>query len=69
MPSAKRKEIESKSFSIYKKTWLILKDLEHSYIQQGEPNKPLKVIVHNAIEAYSENEKKRLRKRSESSKS
>lgn len=63
MPSrVKKEDLESKSFSIYKKTWILLKDLEHLYIQNGEPNKPLKLIAHDAIKEYTKKEKQRREK-------
>jgi hypothetical protein len=53
---------ESKSFAIYEKTWLLLKELEHLYLQNGGAYKPLKEIAHEAIEQHAKKEKKRLRK-------
>jgi len=48
---------ESKSFAIYEKTWLMLKDLEHQYLQTTGETKPLKEIAHEAIEAYIKKKK------------
>ena len=56
----KKEDSESKSFAIYEKTWRILKELEHMYLQASEKNKPLKEIAHDAIEDYFKKEKKRL---------
>jgi hypothetical protein len=52
---------ESKSFAIYTKTWLLLKDLEHLYLQNGKENKPLKEIAHEAIEDFVKKEKQKLK--------
>jgi len=49
----KKEGSKSKSFAIYEKTWLILKELEHRYLQASRKNKPLKEIAHEAIEEYS----------------
>lgn len=56
----KKEDSESKSFSMHKKTWLILKELEHLYLQVFGKNKPLKEIAHEAVEGYFKKEKKRL---------
>jgi len=49
----KKEESESVSFAIYKKTWLTLKDLEHQYLKKEGKQKPLKEIVHEAVEQYA----------------
>ncbi len=52
-----KEDSKSKGFSIYDKTWLVLKDLEHFYIKRDGNCRPLKEIVHDAIEVYSKKEK------------
>lgn len=56
----KKEGLESKSFAIYERTWRILKELEHLYLQISEKNKSLKEIAHEAIEKFFTKEKKRL---------
>ncbi len=53
----KKENSESKGFAIYKKTWLILKELEHNYLLTEGKTKPLKEIAHDAIEEYAKKEK------------
>jgi hypothetical protein len=48
----KKEGSESKSFAIYEETWLLLKELEHSYLKETDKNKPLKEIAHEAIKRY-----------------
>ena len=48
-----KEDSNSKGFSIYEKTWFILKDLEHFYIKKEGNCRPLKEIVHDAIEEYA----------------
>jgi len=52
----KKENSESISFAIYKKTWLLLKDLEHLYLQRDK-KKPMKEIAHEAIEELYNREK------------
>lgn len=59
----RKKDYKSKSFSLYEKTWLILKELEHINLQTTVKNKPLKEIAHVAIEEYYNKEKKKLGKK------
>ena len=56
----KKEGSESKGFALYKKTWLLLKELEHLYLTKEGKSKPLKEIAHEAIEEYVRKEKVRL---------
>jgi len=56
----RKEDSKSKSFAMYEKTWLLLKELEHLYLQASGENKPLKEIAHEAMEEYFKREKKRL---------
>lgn len=49
---------ESKSFALYKRTWIILKKLEYMNLLSKNESKPLKEIAHEAIEDYFNKEKK-----------
>jgi len=55
----RKENSKSKSFAMYEKTWLILKELEHVHLQTTSKNKPLKQIAHDAIEEYYNREKKK----------
>ena len=59
----KKADSKSKSFAVYEKTWLLLKELEHLYLQTSGKNKPLKEIAHEAVEGFFNKEKGRLKKK------
>ncbi len=44
-------ELKSKSFAIYEKTWLILKDLENKSAHAGK-KKTMKELTHEAVKNY-----------------
>jgi hypothetical protein len=55
----KKCDSESVSFAVYKKTWLILKDLEHQSLKRSGESKSLKEIVHDAVDEYSKTVKQK----------
>ena len=56
-----KRDSKSKSFALYEKTWLMLKELEYLRLINHKKQISLKEIAHEAIEEYVEKEKHRLK--------
>ncbi len=61
--TGKRRKPKSKSFALYEKTWLLLKELEYRSLKKHRRHISLKEIAHRAIEEYAEKERHGLKTR------
>ena len=52
----KNEDGESVSFAIYKKTWVILKDLELKNLKKGGRAQSMKSRLHDAVVEYAKKE-------------
>lgn len=50
-------EEPSKSFAIYEKTWLLLRDMQHAQLKKKRNSISLKELAHNAVQEYAKRRK------------